>query len=123
MKKEEKYLSLEAKIQIAKLVISDSFKTFKRSAVVWSAGKDSTVVLNLVEKVSQMEEKNIPPSIFIDHGQHYDETYKMVSEISKEKNFIVIYAKNENFLNNVEGDKVSVDRIKYTNSETRLKLF
>ena len=122
MKKEEKYLSLDAKIQIAKLVIEDSFRTFKRSALVWSAGKDSTVVLNLVEEVSHLEEKKLPPSIFIDHGQHYDETYKMVSEISKAKDFIVIYAKNENFLNNVEGDKVLVDSLSQENREELSKI-
>ena len=36
-KREEKYLSLNAKITIAKIVIKDALDTFIRPAVVWSA--------------------------------------------------------------------------------------
>ena len=82
-KREEKYLSLNAKITIAKIVIKDALDTFIRPAVVWSAGKDSTVVLDLVRKVTSELRIAMPPAILIDHGQHYDETYKMVIDISK----------------------------------------
>ena len=57
MKREEKYLSLQAKVRIAKTVIEDSINTFNRPAVVWSAGKDSTVVLNLVREVFKSKNK------------------------------------------------------------------
>lgn len=121
-KREEKYLSLEAKVNIAKLVINDALDIFKRPAVVWSAGKDSTVVLNLVKKVVKERKANIPPSILIDHGQHYDETYEMVNNISREWNFKVIYAKNEDFISKLDDNKVKVDDLNEENQNELKKI-
>lgn len=115
MKREEKYLSLNAKIKIGKTVIEDSIINFHRPATVWSAGKDSTVVLNLVKEVFNAKNMNIPPAIFIDHGQHYDETYDMVNKISKEWNFKVIYAKNDVFISKVIDNKVLVESLNEEN--------
>ena len=115
MKKEEKYLSLDAKIKIAKEVIDDSINSFNRPAIVWSAGKDSTVVLNLVKEVFQSKNMNIPPAILIDHGQHYNETYEMVNKISKEWGFKVIYAKNEDFISKVKDEKVLIEELNDVN--------
>ena len=115
MKREEKYLSLNAKIRIAKTVIEDALENFNRSATVWSAGKDSTVVLSLVKDVFIKKNLNIPPAILIDHGQHYDETYEMVNKISKEWNFKVLYAKNDNFIRNVNEGKVLIDDLNEDN--------
>ena len=109
MKREEKYLSLTAKVQIAKTVIADTIDTFNRPAIVWSAGKDSTVVLNLVKEVFESRGLNIPPAILIDHGQHYDETYDMVKKISEYWGFKVIYAKNTDFISKIKDDKVLIE--------------
>ena len=121
-KREEKYLSLNAKITIAKIVIKDALDTFIRPAVVWSAGKDSTVVLDLVRKVTSELRIAMPPAILIDHGQHYDETYKMVIDISKEWGFKVIYARNEDLLSKVNDNKVNVDDLNDDNQEELRKI-
>lgn len=97
-------LSLEAKEEIAKVVIKDALKRFKRPTVVWSAGKDSTVVLDLVRKVCKELKMKIPPALFIDHGQHYDETLKMLDDVSKDWGFTVIKARNDDVLQHVEKD-------------------
>ena len=122
MKREEKYLSLDAKINIAKIVIDDSISTFHRPAIVWSAGKDSTVVLNLVREVYGSKNLKIPPAILIDHGQHYEETYDMVNEISKEWNFNVLYAKNEDFINRVKDDRALIDDLNEENKNELKKI-
>ncbi len=119
MKREEKYLSLSAKIKIAEIVISDSIENFNRPATVWSAGKDSTVVLHLVRNVFKSKNMNIPPAILIDHGQHYDETYDMVNKISKEWDFKVLYAKNQDFISKVQDNKVLIADL---NEENRNEL-
>jgi len=121
-KREEKYLSLDAKVKISKIVINDALDSFKRPAVVWSAGKDSTVVLNLVKEVVKDRNEQIPPSVFIDHGQHYDETYKMIEEISKDWGFKVIYAKNEDFISKVNDNKVKVDDLNEENQSELKKI-
>ena len=122
MKKEEKYLSLDSKIKIAEIVIDDTIRNFNRPAIVWSAGKDSTVVLNLVREVFKGKNMNIPPAVLIDHGQHYDETYEMVNNISKEWSFKVIYAKNNDFISKVNDNKVSIDDLNEENNNELRKI-
>ncbi len=115
MKREEKYLSLNSKTKIAKIVIEDSIDNFNRPATVWSAGKDSTVVLNLIREVFLSKNLKIPPAILIDHGQHYDETYDMIDKISKEWGFTMLYAKNDDFISKVNDNKVLIDSLKEEN--------
>ncbi len=111
-------LSLDAKEKIASVVIEDALKRFKRPTVVWSAGKDSTVVLDLVLKVCKKLKISNPPALFIDHGQHYDETLKMLTEISNKWNFKMIYAKNEDVLKNVDKNgKIKVSSLSKKNQE------
>ncbi|MGC8599316.1 MAG: phosphoadenosine phosphosulfate reductase family protein [Thermoplasmata archaeon] len=115
-------LSLNAKIAIAKVVINDAIDRFKRPFVVWSAGKDSMVVLHLVKTV--VEERHIPmlPALFIDHGQHYDETLDMLEKISRDWNFKVIYARNENALSAVKGNKIYLKDLNKENQEEAKKI-
>ncbi|MGC8682202.1 MAG: phosphoadenosine phosphosulfate reductase family protein [Candidatus Acidifodinimicrobium sp.] len=111
-------LSLDAKEKIASVVIEDALKRFKRPTVVWSAGKDSTVVLDLVLKVCKRLKISNPPALFIDHGQHYDETLKMLTEISSKWNFKMIYARNEDVLKNVDKNgKIKVSSLSKKNQE------
>ena len=99
----ETILSLESKISIADTVIRDAFSNFKRPAVVWSTGKDSTVMLHLVREYLK-DQNGIIFSIFIDHGMHYPETIKMLDDIGKEWKIKVISAKNDDVLNNIDND-------------------
>ncbi|MDP8012896.1 MAG: phosphoadenosine phosphosulfate reductase family protein [Nanoarchaeota archaeon] len=111
-------LSLDAKEQIAMIVIKDALQRFKRPTVVWSAGKDSTVVLDLVRRVCKEMKRPLPPALFIDHGQHYDETLKMLDEVSKAWDFVVIKARNEDVLKHVEkNNKIYIKKLNKMNQE------
>ncbi|MBE5730134.1 phosphoadenosine phosphosulfate reductase family protein [Candidatus Parvarchaeota archaeon] len=111
-------LSLGAKESIASIVIEDALKRFKRPTVVWSAGKDSTVVLDLVLKVCKRIGVSNPPALFIDHGQHYDETLKMLTDISNKWKFKMIYARNEDVLKNVDKrGKIKISSLSKKNQE------
>ena len=111
-------LSLGAKESIASIVIEDALKRFKRPTVVWSAGKDSTVVLDLVLKVCKRIGVSNPPALFIDHGQHYDETLKMLTDISNKWKFKMIYARNEDVLKNVDKrGKIKISSLNKKNQE------
>ena len=105
-----------------KTVIDDSINTFKRPAIVWSAGKDSTVVLNLVKEVFESKNMKMSPAILIDHGQHYDETYDMVKKISNDWNFKVLYARNDDFISNVRNGKVLIDDLNENNKNELKKI-
>ncbi|MGC8610088.1 MAG: phosphoadenosine phosphosulfate reductase family protein [Thermoplasmata archaeon] len=112
-------LSLNAKEEIAKIVIKDALERYKRPFVVWSAGKDSMVVLHLVKTYVEKNNLEMPPALFIDHGQHYDETLEMIDKISKEWNFKVIFARNEDALGKIKDGKIYV---KDLNEENQMEV-
>jgi phosphoadenosine phosphosulfate reductase len=116
MDKREENLTFESKEKIANTVIEDVFGRFSRPVVVWSAGKDSTVVLYLVKKYVESTNKNMPPALFLDHGQHYEETLAMLEKVSKDWGFRVISTRNDDFLSKVRDGKVLVSDL---NAENR----
>lgn len=116
-KRIENILSLEAKIDIANAVIRDAFKKFVRPVVVWSAGKDSTVLLHLIRKYLGNNSQRIY-ALFIDHGMHYPETFSLLNKIAESWNVKVITARNDDIINNVNNDGfVSVSKLNYENQE------
>ncbi|MCL5101374.1 MAG: phosphoadenosine phosphosulfate reductase family protein [Candidatus Parvarchaeota archaeon] len=111
-------LSLDAKEDMAFVVIKDALKRYKRPTIVWSAGKDSTVVLDLVKRVCKELKMAIPPALFIDHGQHYDETMEMLKEISKKWGFKMLYARNEDVLSKVgKNNKIKISALNDLNQK------
>lgn len=97
-------LSLDAKVAVAKVVIGDALKRFIKPAVVWSAGKDSTTVLNLVRTVSDELGMPSPACIFIEHGDHFDETHEMVRRLTGEWGLRIVYAVNSDVLDHRHDD-------------------
>ena len=111
-------LSLDAKEDMAFVVIKDALKRYKRPTIVWSAGKDSTVVLDRVKIVCKELKMAIPPALFIDHGQHYDETMEMLKEISKKWGFKMLYARNEDVLSKVgKNNKIKISALNDLNQK------
>lgn len=113
--RKEYLLSLKAKERIAKSVIEDALVSYVRPTIVWSGGKDSTVVLYLVKQVTGELGQKLPPALFIDHGDHYPETMQLIREVSKEWGFNVIVAKNEDVLNHINGGIIRVDALSEEN--------
>ena len=117
IKRAESVLSFDSKVKIARIVINDSFENFLRPVVVWSAGKDSTVMLHLANEYLKDKNGSVI-SLFIDHGMHYPETIKMLREVSESWNVKVIQAKNNDVLKNIDTEGyVEVDKLNATNRE------
>jgi 3''-phosphoadenosine 5''-phosphosulfate sulfotransferase (PAPS reductase)/FAD synthetase and related enzymes len=75
-------------------------------------------VLDLVLKVCKRIGVSNPPALFIDHGQHYDETLKMLTDISNKWKFKMIYARNEDVLKNVDKrGKIKISSLSKKNQE------
>ncbi len=116
IKRAESILGLNAKIKIANAVIEDAFEKFKRPVVVWSAGKDSTVMLHLVRNYLGDDTQKIY-ALFIDHGMHYPETLKMLNEVAESWNVKVVTAKNHDVINNInENGDIEISKL---NAENR----
>jgi phosphoadenosine phosphosulfate reductase len=104
-------LELDSKVSIGKIIIKDALKRFKSPVVVWSAGKDSTVVLDLVMKVAKEENIRVPPALFIDHGDHFQETWDMLNKYANEWNLKLVVAKNEKVINAVKDGNIKLSDI------------
>ena len=115
--RKETALSIKAKTAIAKIVIGDALKSFSRPAIVWSAGKDSTVVLHLVKQVVESLNIKIPPALFIDHGDHFPETMQMLKDVSQRWNLNLIIAKNDDVLKNIKNGVVDVSDLSSENQK------
>lgn len=75
-------------------VIREAYSHFKRPAILWSMGKDSTVLLGLCRKAFPGK---LPfPVIHIDTGKKFGSMYKFREEITKKWNLDLIIAKNQN---------------------------
>lgn len=104
-------LELDSKSSIAKIVIKDALLKFKAPTVVWSAGKDSTVVLDLVMKVAAENKIMVPPVLFIDHGDHFQETWEMLNKYVKEWNLKLVIARNDKVINAVKDGNIRTSDI------------
>ena len=115
-------LSLEKKESIAMLVVAEAFEKYQRPAVVWSGGKDSTVILGLVRDYVIKSDIKMPPALFIDHGQHFPETMEFLKTVSNNWGFKIIYAKNDDFINKVSNDSVRTDQLNTSNKNEAKKI-
>jgi len=90
----EDYPSLEDKIEKAIEVTRRGLEEYENPAIMWTGGKDSTLTLYFVKEVAEQFDYDLPPAIFIDHYQHFDELLDFVEHWADEWDLDVIYARN-----------------------------
>lgn len=83
-----KSLPLEEKIKIAHSITQEAFKRFKRLAVAFSGGKDSTVVLHIVRQY-----KPDIPVVFVNTTVEMPETLRFVRKLKEEWNLNLVELK------------------------------
>ena len=77
-------------------IVREAFAEFKKPAVLWSTGKDSTAMLWLCRKAFFGK---IPfPVIHIDTNHKFKEMYRFRDELAKEWGFDLVVARNEEAL-------------------------
>ncbi|MCC7572389.1 MAG: sulfate adenylyltransferase subunit 2 [Candidatus Methanofastidiosum sp.] len=82
-------------------IIREAYKQYKDIAALWSIGKDSTTLMYLIRKAFY---GRVPfPVIHIDTGYKFKEIYEFRDYLSKEWNFKVIVAKNQEALDSGVG--------------------
>jgi phosphoadenosine phosphosulfate reductase len=89
------YPDIEAKIQKGIEVVRAGLEEYERPSVMWTGGKDSTLTLYLVREVAAELDYEMPPVVFIDHYQHFDELIEFVERWADRWDLEVIWARND----------------------------
>ena len=114
-------LPLKYKIAIAEVVTEAALTTFKKVVVVWSGGKDSTVVLHLAKTVADRVGKAFDV-VFIDHYMHFDETLEFIEKVAKEWGLRLFVKGNERLKGFKYGDVVKVDQLDQRDRDELLRI-
>ena len=91
----EDYPTIKDKIEKAIEVTKGGLEQYENPAVMWTGGKDSTLTLYFVKEVADRFGLEVPPVLFIDHYQHFDELHDFVDRWAEEWDLEVVYARNE----------------------------
>ena len=101
MKEEDE--ALEDKIAKSKKIIREALRKYGESCgIAWTGGKDSMVMLHLIKEVTK---KYLPPAMFIDHGLHFKQTHKFVTEIKKKWGLELIIGTDKKTAQNLAREK------------------
>lgn len=103
-------LSLRAKLHLSRIVVEDALTRFRHPAVMWTGGKDSMLVLSLVREVCDEENRACPPILFIDHGMHFDETWKVLEDVTADLGLQKVVVRNDDVLSKVSSPGARVPR-------------
>lgn len=116
-------LPLNAKRSIARAVLRDALTLDREPVLVWTAGKDSTLVLYLALELARQEGLEMPALLFIDHGQHFPETWSLIKEIAEQEKLDLLVARNEDLLAQAGdyGESVLLEALDAENQEEALR--
>ena len=113
----EDYPSINHKLEKAIEVTKQGLEQYENPAVMWTGGKDSTLTLYFVKEVAERYDLELPPTVFIDHYQHFDELIDFVEHWADEWDLEVVYARNTDVGDYVDengltpGDDIPVDAL------------
>jgi phosphoadenosine phosphosulfate reductase len=113
----EEYPTVEDKIEKAIEVTRRGLEEYENPVVMWTGGKDSTLTLYFVIEVAREFDLDVPPAVFIDHFQHFDDIHDFVDRWADEWGIEVIYARNEDIGEYADengldpGDPIPVDAL------------
>lgn len=115
------YPTLEEKIEQTRQVVRTGLTEYENPAVMWTGGKDSTVVLYFVKEIAEELDIEKPPVVFIDHGQHFDIVEEFVDTWSEKWGFEVITARNDDVISNA-GEPASTVSVSDLNKENQYEI-
>jgi phosphoadenosine phosphosulfate reductase len=113
----EEYATLDAKIEKAIEVTRRGLEQYRNPAVMWTGGKDSTLTLYFIKEVAREFDLEVPPAVFIDHYQHFDEIHDFVEKWADEWDLDVLYARNDDVGEYVDshdlepGDEIEIEEL------------
>lgn len=119
------YPTLQEKFESGIEVTRTALEEYHNPAVLWTGGKDSTLVVYLIQQVAAQFDLPVPPAVFIDHFQHFHAVESFVEEWADRWDLELIVAKNDDVgsLADEPGDEIAVKELSQANRrEVRDKL-
>lgn len=102
-------LPLAAKETLAKVVLTTALETYHRPAVLWTGGKDSNLLLHLCLELARERDFGLPMALFIDHGQHFPETWSIIKAVVQKEDLPLVVASNERLVQAIKGGRREVN--------------
>ncbi|MFB6273935.1 MAG: phosphoadenosine phosphosulfate reductase family protein, partial [Salinibacter sp.] len=87
---------LEDKLAHGRAAIQDALAQAEHPVVLYTGGKDSTVVLWLVHQTAERPQEI--PTLLLDHGLHFPETWAFVERVQRDWDFELAIARNDDVL-------------------------
>lgn len=117
-------LPLKAKTMIAGVVLEETLERAAKPALLWTGGKDSTLVLSLALETASKNGGTSPQLVFIDHGQHFDETWALMDSLVEKEGLKPIVARNDDLLeaSRDTSDGVRLEMLDAENQEEALRI-
>ena len=105
------YPTLDHRMRKAIEVTKKGLEEYRNPAVMWTGGKDSTLTLYFIKEVADEYGYDMPPAVFIDHFQHFDDIIEFVERWADDWGVELVYARNDdvNALADEPGDEVRVE--------------
>jgi phosphoadenosine phosphosulfate reductase len=89
------YPGIDTKLEKATEVLKHGLEQYRNPAVMWTGGKDSTLTLYVVKEVAERFDVEVPPVVFIDHFQHFDELIDFAEHWADRWDLDLVYARND----------------------------
>ena len=108
----KEYHSLEDKLEKSIQVVTNGLDQYESPAIMWTGGKDSTLLLYVIREVARERGKEIPPVIFIDHFAHFSEIIEFVGRWANIWDFApckIIVQEAKGKFSNFTGNKARID--------------
>jgi phosphoadenosine phosphosulfate reductase len=119
-------LPLEKKLRKSKAIIHKALKKHgpANTALAWTGGKDSTLLLWMVKQVCDENNYSMPKCMFINEGHVFEEVTEFVKDIKNKWNLDVDEVKNDDVLKQAKkvGDPVRVSKLNSRNRKELEKL-
>ena len=107
--------SLEEKVEKGIQITQEALERAKNPVLLYTGGKDSTVLLWLLQKAT--DTLNPIPSLILDHGLHFPETWDLVEDVKNRYGLKLLSAKNEDVISQATelGSEIQVDSLNKQN--------
>ncbi len=96
-------LPVDAKVAIAESVLRSAFASERRTVLLWTGGKDSTLVLYLALDLARREGLALPRTVVVDHGQHFPETWTFLKNVAAKEGLALDVARNDSLFRSARG--------------------